>query len=348
MIDYSKEIVPQIAYIPYNDKREISRSTFEITGHLGSGNFGSVHKGVVKDPQLNNSRMPVAIKSIRGLSRSQEIDNFLYEIKIMGYIKPHFNLVNMVGCCSSELEKNGDLWLLIEFCELGDLKTYVTKYKKKILSGTDENPINSRALILWSYHIAKGMSHLSNKFIMHGDLAARNILLRNNPLQHGCPTAVIADFGLSKNLYYDTKYEKENRLEIPWKWTALEYLEKDYFTLKSDVWSFMVLIWEMFSFGKSPYGRCSYDEVLQKVLAGYRLPCPNELKDVTTWSPQVLYERLSNICFVEEPKDRGSFCDVVKALENELTKEELDTYMKENQKYEAINVEAFSRLSIMK
>ena len=172
--------------------------------------------------------------------------------------------------------------------------------------------------------------------------SSKKILLRNNPIRNGCPTAVVADFGLSKNLYYDTSYEKENRLEIPWKWTALEYLDKDYFTLKSDVWSFMVLIWEIFSFGRTPYGRCSYDEVLAKLLGGYRLPYPEDLKDITAWSPQELYSRLSNICFTAEPNDRGSFCDVVEALENELTKEELENYVNENEAFEATNIRSHS------
>ena len=112
-------------------------------------------------------------------------------------------------------------------------------------------------------------------------------------MKDGPPIAMVADFGLSKNLYYDTTYEKENRLEIPWKWTALEYLQNDFLCLKSDVWSYMVLVWEMFSFGKSPYGHSSFNEVLQKLIGGYRLPCPNELKKVNNWSPENIYNKLS-------------------------------------------------------
>ena len=110
----------------------------------------------------------------------------------------------------------------------------------------------------------------------------------------------------------------------------------------------MVLIWEMFSFGRSPYGRCSYDDVLQKVLGGYRLPCPEELHDITSWSPQDLYKKLSKICFAAEPNDRGSFYDVVEAIENELTKVELDNYIKENKDYEDTNIDAFLRLSLIR
>ena len=347
MIDFTKEIIPQAAHIPSNPKREIPRSAFEIKGHLGSGNFGSVYKGEIKSHLKINSKIPVAIKSIKGLSGTQEIENFLYEIKIMGYINPHFNLVNMAGFCKSDLETSGDLWLLIEFCDQGDLQSYVIKNKKNILSGKANNTINSRNLVLWTYHISKGMSYLASKFIMHGDLAARNILLRKNPMDNGCSTAVIADFGLSKHLYADITYTKENRLEIPWKWTALECLHTDYYTLKSDVWSFMVLIWEMFSFGKSPYGRWSYDDVLEKLLGGYRLPCPEELKTIKTWSPEELYNKLSNTCFAAEPNDRGSFSDVVEVLENEITKEELSNYIQENHKYQSTNLESFSRLSII-
>ena len=110
----------------------------------------------------------------------------------------------------------------------------------------------------------------------------------------------------------------------------------------------MVVVWEMFSFGRSPYGRCSYDEVLEKLLNGYRLPCPEGFGKITTWSPQDVYTKLSTICFVTEPKDRAGFSDVVKTLEDELRKEEIENYILENRTYEENNIEMFSRLSIIR
>ena len=98
---------------------------------------------------------------------------------------------------------------------------------------------------------------------------------------------------------------------------------------------------------KSPNGRCSFDEVLQKLLNGYRLPCPEGFGKVTTWLPQEFYSKLSKICYIVEPRDRASFSDVVEVIEKELTKDELDKYIQENKNYEQTKADVFCRLSIL-
>ena len=70
----------------------------------------------------------------------------------------------------------------------------------------------------------------------------------------------------AKEIIYKTpKYVKKSREEVPWRWMAYEYLASDYFTITSDVWSFAVVVWEMFSFGKLPYGMQDYSEILVPV-----------------------------------------------------------------------------------
>ena len=336
--DVSSDQIERVKDLLCNSKREISRDSFKVGDQIGIGNFGKVYKGTLSGLYGSDSEKTVAIKSISGKKVNEaELTNLLCEIEIMMDVPPHLNLVSMIASCASHFETLGELWLLLEFCQYGDLKNYLTENKEKILSGNAADPINSRCLIKWSYDIAKGMQFLSTKGIMHGDLAARNILMAQNIIGNEFPIATIADFGLSKKFNGYVIYEKKSREFVPWKWMALEYLTKNYFTLSSDVWSYGVLLWEILSFGRMPYGQQDYDELEEKIESGYRLTCPREAKSIDTWSPETLFKELSSICFISDPDDRGNFSDVVVIIEKQLTSEELTQYSKIKSEYDSKN-----------
>ena len=346
LVNPDRNLKDQVALLAYNTEREIPRTSFEVGDQIGSGNFGSVHRGTIKEFYGTNSKPDVAIKCISGHVGQSEINNFLDEIKIMSYVDPHINLVSMIGACTKEQEKTNEMWLVLEFCEYGDLKSYLITNSHKILTGNANDQLNSRCLLLWIHGVARGMQYLAENQIMHGDLAARNILLDQNPLKKGCPIAKVADFGLSKKMYGDKNYEKENRTVIPWKWMALELLISDYLTMRSDVWSFGVLLWETFSLGKAPYGQVSYDELVPKLENGYRLPCPSEIVSITSWSPAELYFVLAAVCFKENPESRASFAEVVDIIAKELRQNEIDQYAELSEIY--ANTSAHDYLKIGK
>ena len=91
------------------------------------------------------------------------------------------------------------------------------------------------------------MEFLSSKAIYHGDLACRNILLTEEL------TAKISDFGLSRRLYQKNSSNVKENDELPIHWTAIEVLRMQNYSLSSDIWSFGIVLWEMFEFGKEPY-----------------------------------------------------------------------------------------------
>ena len=327
-VDLAINLKDQLENIPYNTKREIGRNYFEIGVKIGNGNFGTVNKGILFGLYESSSKTTVAIKSVNGLGHRTELNDLMAEIKLMSYIDPHPNLVSLIGSCSSELKRDGNLWLLIEFCEHGDLQNYLKKNESKILSGKKNDPINSRSMLKWLFEIAKGMQYLEENKIMHGDLAARNILMADDPSNTNTPVAKVADFGLAKNFYDNATYEKARRELVPWKWMALEYLEDSYFTLKSDVWSYGVLLWEIMAFGRPPYGQQTYDEVLTKLKSGSTLTFPNRIKSGLSWSPKTLYDNLSKVCFIADPDRRCSFSEVVQIIQNLLSKKEKSQYRK--------------------
>ena len=157
---------------------------------------------------------------------------------------------------------------------------------------------------------------------MHGDLAARNILIGG---MEGDPNdnyvAKISDFGLSKNFYDNYRYKKTNREEVPWKWMAFEYLNDGQFSMKSDVWSYGVVIWEILSLGQEPYAGKNFESIKKEFIAGFRLSCPQELRQLS-WLEE-FYSKVTTKCWVTEPKYRYNFTDLVRILEKYLTPSEL-------------------------
>ena len=145
--------------------------------------------------------------------------------------------------------------------------------------------------------------------------------------------AKVSDFGLSKTFYDNIRYKKQKRHYVPWKWMALEYMNSGYFTLTSDVWSFAVVVWEILSFGRMPYGSDDFDEVLYQLENGCHLPCPADINDISTWSPKGLYNEISKMCFVPDPMERASFSQVVELIEKELSQEEMIHYTQMSDRY---------------
>ena len=339
-----KDIKSQAAFLPYNTKREIPKTMFDIFEEVGSGNFGSVAKGEITGLYYPNSKTVAAVKTVNAAASDNDLMDLLQEIKIMSYVQPHLNLVSMIGSCKCDLETSGDLWLLIEFCQHGDLKNFLAKKEAIILEGDQKDPINSRCLIKWAYDVAKGMEYLSENKIMHGDLAARNVLLDENPLQQGSPVAKVADFGLSKKFYDNVNYQKQERLYVPWKWMAFEFLTKGFFTLTSDVWSFAVVVWEILSFGRIPYGHQEYTDVVRQIEQGYRLPCPDNIKHATDWNPELLYDELAKVCFLEDPEERASFSEVVKVIEKQLSKQEIAHFERTDEEYQCTRTNNYLKI----
>ena len=335
-LNYTKSINEQINILPYNSKYEIRREFFTEREMLGSGNFGYVFLGEAKSLFYPNSTTAVAIKTVNDAGDMDCVRSILCEIKIMSQIELNMNLVNMVACCTSQFIRTGEIWLLMEYCQLGDMKSYLIDNRSKLMASSRKNsrgswapagilvePVGNRVLVQWAYDVAMGMKYLARHRIMHGDLAARNVLISAG--EDGL-VAKVCDFGLSKVFYDSMSYKKEKRRYVPWKWMAMEYLEDAKFTLTSDVWSYGVVLWEIFSLGKEPYPGKSYSEMLQQFKSGYRLPCPEEAQKISSWEVLNVYERITSQCFVADPMERASFSTIVSLLEEELTEDEKIRY----------------------
>ncbi|VDM50147.1 unnamed protein product [Toxocara canis] len=140
---------------------------------------------------------------------------------------------------------------------------------------------------------ARGLAYLHSRGCIHRDIAARNVLYTLTKI------AKISDFGLSREgCIYKMKASKK----VPIKWTAPETMATFTYTLKSDVFAFSILVWEVFSDGDEPYGDASSAETRRKVSAGYRMPPPPGCPDGV---PELMKR-----CWEHDPNKRWSMDDV--------------------------------------
>uniref|UniRef100_A0A672IUW6 Vascular endothelial growth factor receptor 3 n=1 Tax=Salarias fasciatus TaxID=181472 RepID=A0A672IUW6_SALFA len=164
-----------------------------------------------------------------------------------------------------------------------------------------KTPLTIEDLICYSFQVARGMEFLASRKCIHRDLAARNILLSESNIVKIC------DFGLARDIYKDPDYVRKGNARLPLKWMAPESIFDKVYTSQSDVWSFGVLLWEIFSLGASPYPGVQIDEDFCKRLKdGVRMRAPD------TASPEIYGIMLA--CWQGEPTERPTFPALVQIL----------------------------------
>ncbi|KAM3876411.1 vascular endothelial growth factor receptor 2 [Diretmus argenteus] len=170
---------------------------------------------------------------------------------------------------------------------------------------SDYDHLTMEDLISYSFQVAKGMEFLASRKCIHRDLAARNILLSENNVVKIC------DFGLARDVYKDPDYVRKGDARLPLKWMAPETIFDRVYTTQSDVWSFGVLLWEIFSLGASPYpGVCIDESFCRRLKEGTRMRAPD-------YATTEIYQTMLD-CWLDCPTDRPTFTQLVEHMGNLL------------------------------
>ncbi|XP_061671173.1 tyrosine-protein kinase Fes/Fps isoform X1 [Syngnathoides biaculeatus] len=246
-----------------------------ILGNLiGRGNFGEVFSGT-----LRSDNTPVAVKACKENLAPEHRNKFLMEARILKQYD-HPNIVKLIGVCTQKQP----IYIIMELVKGGDFLSFLRQ------DGPSQTP---KMLVRMTENVAAGMEYLEARKCIHRDLAARNCLVTE---QH---VVKISDFGMSRQ-QEDGVYSAEGGLrQIPIKWTAPEALNYGRYTTESDVWSFGVLLWEVFSMGMIPYTSMSNQQVREEVDKGYRMPAPRDCP--------VGVSAVMSSCWQHEPQNRPSF-----------------------------------------
>ncbi|XP_047471223.1 vascular endothelial growth factor receptor 1-like isoform X2 [Penaeus chinensis] len=184
-------------------------------------------------------------------------------------------------------------------------------------------PFNTSTLVCWAWQVAQGMSYLAQRKILHGDLAARNLLLADENV------VKISDFGLSRNIYGDIYLKKGNGL-LPIKWLSVEAIRDFTFSVQSDIWAYGVTLWELFTLGSTPYPGVPVDANFLGLLeGGYRMSKPK-------YATKKIHEMILRTWSLQ-PSERPTFGQISQGLSCLLQRDLQEHYISMNEGYMKMN-----------
>ncbi|XP_069468060.1 fibroblast growth factor receptor 2 isoform X7 [Ambystoma mexicanum] len=295
--------------LPEDPKWEYSRDKLTLGKPLGEGCFGQVvmAEAVGIDKDCPKEAVTVAVKMLKDDATEKDLSDLVSEMEMMKMIGKHKNIINLLGACTQD----GPLYVIVEYASKGNLREYLRtrrppgmEYSFNI-NRIPEEQMTFKDLVSCTYQLARGMEYLASQKCIHRDLAARNVLVTETNVMK------IADFGLARDINNIDYYKKTTNGRLPVKWMAPEALFDRVYTHQSDVWSFGVLMWEIFTLGGSPYPGIPVEELFKLLKEGHRMDKPGNCTNE-------LYMMMMD-CWRAVPSQRPTFKQLVEDLDRILT-----------------------------
>uniref|UniRef100_UPI003AAF4920 fibroblast growth factor receptor 1-A isoform X4 n=1 Tax=Centroberyx gerrardi TaxID=166262 RepID=UPI003AAF4920 len=307
--------------LPQDPRWELPRDRLVLGKPLGEGCFGQVVMGEALglDKEKPNRVTKVAVKMLKSDATEKDLSDLISEMEMMKIIGKHKNIINLLGACTQD----GPLYVIVEYASKGNLREYLRARRPPGMEycyNPDQVPVENMSikdLVSCAYQVARGMEYLASKKCIHRDLAARNVLVTEDNVMK------IADFGLARDIHHIDYYKKTTNGRLPVKWMAPEALFDRIYTHQSDVWSFGVLLWEIFTLGGSPYPGVPVEELFKLLKEGHRMDKPSTCT-------HELYMMMRD-CWHAVPSHRPTFKQLVEDLDRCLA-------MTSNQEYLELSV----------
>nr|XP_031291913.1 high affinity nerve growth factor receptor [Camelus dromedarius] len=275
--------------------RHIKRRDIVLKWELGEGAFGKVFLAECHNLLPEQDKMLVAVKALKEASESARQD-FQREAELLTMLQ-HQHIVRFFGVCT----EGCPLLMVFEYMRHGDLNRFLRSHgpDAKLLAGGEDvapGPLGLGQLLAVASQVAAGMVYLAGLHFVHRDLATRNCLVGQGLV------VKIGDFGMSRDIYSTDYYRVGGRTMLPIRWMPPESILYRKFTTESDVWSFGVVLWEIFTYGKQPWYQLSNTEAIECITQGRELERPRAC-------PPEVYAIMRG-CWQREPQQRHSIKDV--------------------------------------
>ncbi|XP_053560202.1 fibroblast growth factor receptor 3 isoform X6 [Bombina bombina] len=303
--------------LPADPKWELPRTRLTLGKPLGEGCFGQVvmAESIGIDKEKPNKSLTVAVKMLKDDATDKDLSDLVSEMEMMKMIGKHKNIINLLGACTQD----GPLYVLVEYASKGNLREYLRARRPPGMDYSFDTckipaeQLTFKDLVSCAYQVARGMEYLASQKCIHRDLAARNVLVTDDNVMK------IADFGLARDIHNIDYYKKTTNGRLPVKWMAPEALFDRVYTHQSDVWSFGVLLWEIFTLGGSPYPGIPVEELFKLLKEGHRMDKP---ANCTHELYMIMRE-----CWHAVPSQRPTFKQLVEDLDRVLTVTSTDEYL---------------------
>uniref|UniRef100_A0A8C2L6E3 Fibroblast growth factor receptor n=1 Tax=Cyprinus carpio TaxID=7962 RepID=A0A8C2L6E3_CYPCA len=303
--------------LPSDPKWEFPRTKLTLGKPLGEGCFGQVvmAEAIGIDKEKPNKPLTVAVKMLKDDGTDKDLSDLVSEMEMMKMIGKHKNIINLLGACT----QNGPLYVLVEYASKGNLREYLRARRPPGMDYSFDTckipneTLTFKELVSCAYQVARGMEYLASKKCIHRDLAARNVLVTEDNVMK------IADFGLARDVHNIDYYKKTTNGRLPVKWMAPEALFDRVYTHQSDVWSYGVLLWEIFTLGGSPYPGIPVEELFKLLKEGHRMDKP---ANCTHELYMIMRE-----CWHAVPSQRPTFRQLVEDHDRVLSMTSTDEYL---------------------
>lgn len=274
------------------DKLQFPRHDLQTIMLLGKGDFGEVFLAKARGINDGEAETIVMVKTLHSREEGAHF-NFRRELDMYHKLN-HENVARLLGVCK-DVEP---FFMIMEYSDWGDLKQFLLATRKDNPRKSPRPPqLSIPQIVAMSNQIALGMEYLSNHRFIHKDLAARNCLVRSTL------DIKISNPSLSKDTY-SCEYCRYHGNQLPIRWMPAEAIFDDEFSTKSDVWSFAVLVWEIFNQAELPFQDLIDDAFLKAMKA-------KELNWAVAENCPELLLNLLNTCWSDSAKERPSFSEVV-------------------------------------